>query len=141
MLKIILSLFLVGLLLNAVGITAVRASSQEDKQARVIEKVRENVRKLGVGEAARIEVKLLDGRKIKGYIREASEDGFVVIDAQTGAATTIDYSQVKQIKGRNRLTAAKIGLTVVKGVVIFAAVGAVATLLAYILLRVGLAGS
>ncbi len=136
MLKKILSLFLVGLVINLVGITPVSSVSQDDKQARAIEKVRENVRKLGVGEAAQIEVRLLDGKKIKGYIREANEDSFVVVDAKTKATTTIDYSQVKQLKGKNRLTAAKVGLEIVKGVVVFAIVGAIATVAAAILLTV-----
>ncbi len=134
MFKKILSFALIILLLNAIVVSS--AYSQEDKQARVIEQVRENVRKLGVGEAARVEVKLLDGKKIKGYIRETSEDGFVVVDAKTGATTTVDYSQVKQLKGKNRLTAAKVGLEIVKGVVIFAIVGVVATVAAAILLNV-----
>jgi len=98
--------------------------------------VRESVRKLGVGEAARVEVKLLDGRKIKGYIREANDNSFVVVDEKTSATTTIDYSQVKQLKGRNRLTAAKVGLEIVKGVAIFAIVGAVATVASAILLHI-----
>ncbi|MDQ3712163.1 MAG: hypothetical protein M3388_08100 [Acidobacteriota bacterium] len=134
MFKKILSFALIVLLLNVVGVSS--AYSQEDKQARAIEKVRENVRKLGVGEAAQIEIKLLDGRKIKGYIRETSEDSFVVVDAKTSAAATVDYSQVKQIKGRNRLTAAKVGLTIVKGVAIVAVVAVVATVAAAVLLNI-----
>ena len=132
--KKILSFALIVLLLNVIGVGS--AYPQEDKQDRAIEKVRENIRKLGVGEAAQVEVKLTDGRKIKGYIREKNEDSFVVVDAKTGAATTVDYSQVKQLKGRNRLTAAKVGLEIVKGVVIFAIVGVVATVAAAILLNV-----
>jgi len=134
MFKKTLSFALIVLLINVIGLSS--AYSQEDKQVRLIEKVRENVRKLGVGEAAQIEVKLMDGRKIKGYIRETSEDGFIVVDAKTSAATTVDYSQVKQIKGRNRLTAAKVGLEIVKGVVIFAVVGVIATVAAAVLVNV-----
>ena len=134
MFKKILSFALIVLLLNVIGVSS--AHSQEDKQARAIEKVRENVRKLGVGEAARVEVKLLDGRKIKGYIRETNEDSFVVVDAKTSAAATIDYSQVKQLKGKNRLTATKVGLEIVKGVAIFAVVGVVATVASAVLLHI-----
>lgn len=134
MFKKILSLTLIVLLLNAIGVGSVY--SQEDKQARAIEKVKENVRKLGVGEAARVEVELLNERKIKGYISEADEDSFVVVDAKTSAPTTVDYSQVKQLKGRNRLTAAKVGLEIVKGAAIFAVVGVVATAATAVLLSV-----
>lgn len=70
MAKKVLSLVLTGLLINAVAINSSHARFQDDP-ARNIEKVKENVRKLGVGEEARVEVKLQDGRKLKGYIREA----------------------------------------------------------------------
>lgn len=116
-----------------VGFAQALANPQEDKQVRPVEKVRENVRKLGVGEAARIEVKLINGKKLKGYIREAGEDSFVLVDDKTGSPETVGYSQIKQIKGKNRLTAAKVGLTIVKGVAIVAAVAAAATLFLYII--------
>jgi len=129
----ILSLVLAMLLVNVVAVNSAGARSQEE-QARHIEKVKENVRKLGVGEEARIEVKLQDGRKLKGYICEAGENGFVIIEAKKGTATSVDYSQVKQVKGSNSLTAAKVGITIVKGVAIVAGVAAAFTLLGYILL-------
>ncbi len=65
MLKKVLSLMVAGLLINAVAFRSAYARPQDD-QARNIEKVKENVRKLGVGEDARVEVKLQDGRKLKG---------------------------------------------------------------------------
>jgi hypothetical protein len=132
MLKKILSVVLVGLLVNVAGMTGVHAGQQQDRQARAMEKVKENVRKLGTGRAARIEARLMDGSKVSGYIREAGDESFVVVDEKTGAATTVVYSQVKQAKGRNRLTAAKVGITVAKGAAIVAGVAAAFTLLTYI---------
>lgn len=120
---------LIGLLLNVVCICPVLAHAQDDKEARRIEKVKSNVRKLGTGAAARIEVKLADNRKVKGYIRETKEDGFVVVDEKTGADNLIAYAQVKQLKGSNRLTAAKVALNVAKGVAIVAAVAGATMLL------------
>lgn len=133
MFKKILTVAVFGFVLYGVGFAQVTANPQEDKQARAVEKVRENVRKLGVGEAARIEVKLVNGKNLKGYIREAAEDSFVLVDDKTSAPETVAYSQIKQIKGKNRLTASKVGLTIVKGVVIVAAVAAAATLFMYII--------
>ena len=132
MLKKVLSLVLTGLLTNAVAGSSSYARSQ-DEQARNIEKVKENVRKLGVGEEAHVEVKLQDGRKLKGYIREAGEDSFTVIDSKNGTATTVAYSQVKQIKGSNRLTAAKVGVTIAKGVGVVAIVAAIFLVLGVII--------
>ena len=126
--KRVLSIILIGLLMNAVEVRPVQAQSQ-DQQTRNIEKIKEGVRKLGTGEDARVELKLKDGRKLKGYIREAGEDTFVVVDGKNGAATTVTYEDVKQIKGKNRLTAAKVGITIVKGVAVVAAVAGITMLL------------
>jgi len=81
-----------------------------------------------MGSEARVEVKLQDNRKLKGYIREAGEGDFVVVDEKTGAVSTVDYSEVKQIKGSNRLTATKVAVNIAKGVLIVAAVAGAFTL-------------
>lgn len=132
MLKKVLSSMLIALVLNAVWVSPAYAHPIQEKEARLIEKVKENIRKLGTGPDARVEVKLLDNRKFKGYIKEVGETSFVVVDEKTGAATTVDYLQVKQVKGRNRLTAAKVGLTIGKGVAIVAGVAAVFLLIGII---------
>jgi hypothetical protein len=132
MLKKVLSLILVALVLNLVGIHSVNGNPGQGSDARQIEKVKENIHRLGTGPAARLDVKLQDNRKLKGYIKEAGEDNFVVVDEKTGSTSTVDYSQVKQIKGRNHLTATKIGINIAKGVLIVAGVAAAFTLLALI---------
>jgi len=114
LLKKFLSVSLIVLLLNLVGIIPAYANSQDDAQARAqtreARKVKDGIMKLGVGEAARVQLTLRDGRKVKGYIRGAGEDSFVVVDAKTGAATTVTYAQVKEIKGNNLATGANIAL-------------------------------
>ena len=132
MLKKVLSLVLSGLLINVLGVSSYARS--QDEQARNIEKVKENVRKLGLGEEARVEVKLHDGRKLKGYIQEAGEDNFTVKDSK-GMPTTVAYSQVKQLQGRNRSTAAKVGINLAKGVGVVAAVAGIALLLGVIIAK------
>ena len=129
MFKKVLSLTLVVLLINVIGMKPVQAGAQVVGQTRNVEKVKENIRKLGTGEAARVELKLWDGRKLKGYIREASADDFSIVDARTRAATTLTYAQVRQVKGSNSLTAAKVGLTIAKGVAIVGVVALAAMLL------------
>lgn len=132
MFKKVLSLTLIALLINMFGATPVRAGAQVVEQTRNVEKVKANICKLGTGEATRVELKLWDGTKLKGYLREAGEDNFSVVDAKTGAATTLTYAQVRQVKGSNRLTAAKVGLTLAKGVAIVGAVALGAMLLVLI---------
>ncbi len=74
--------------------------------------MKEGVSKLGTGAEARIEVKLRDKTKLKGYVSEAGEDSFVIVDEKTGATSTVTYPQVKQVKGNNLSTAAEIALGV-----------------------------
>ena len=82
MLKKVLSVALSCLLIS-VTTSAVYASSQDDKRAREIAKVKESVRKLGIGPEAHVEVTLHDGSKFKGTIREATDDTFLVLEQKT----------------------------------------------------------
>jgi hypothetical protein len=132
MFKKVLSLTFIVLLINMAGVKSVRAGAQVVRQASNVEKVKENIRKLGSGEATRVELKLWDGRKLKGYIREAGAEDCSIVDAKTGAATSVPYAQVRQVKGSNRLTAVKVGLTIAKGVAIVGAVALGAMLLVLI---------
>ena len=108
----LVSLVLVGLLLNIVGAIPAYASSKEETRARFAEKVKEGIGRLGTGPEARVEVKLRDGKKLKGYISEAGENSFVIVDAKSGAASTVPYPQVKQVTGNNLSKGAKIAITV-----------------------------
>ena len=112
MFKKILSLVLVGFLLNATGVGCAYAGSKVEKEARFAEKVKEGIGKLGTGAEARVEVKLRDKTKLKGYVSEAGGDSFVIVDDKTGATATVTYSQVKQVKGNNLSNAAEIALGV-----------------------------
>jgi hypothetical protein len=112
MFKKILSLVLVGFLLNVTGVSVAYAGTKEEKEARFAEKVKEGISKLGTGAEARIEVKLRDKTKLKGYVSEAGVDGFVVVDEKTGATSTVAYPQVKQVKGNNLSTGAEIAIGV-----------------------------
>ena len=99
------------MLLNIRAIPAY-ASSKEETRARFAEKVKEGIGRLGTGPEAPVEVKLRDGKKLKGYISEAGENSFVIVDAKSGAASTVPYPQVKQVTGNNLSKGAKIAITV-----------------------------
>ncbi len=101
MLKRILCLALAGLLVNlAAGASPVRAASKEEKQARFAEQVKEGIAKLGTGTDARVEVRLRDKTKLKGYVSKIGEDDFAITDGKTGAATTVSYAQVEKLGPR-----------------------------------------
>jgi hypothetical protein len=126
MFKKVLSFVLACLLLIASGGRPAFAASAEEKQARFVQRVKEGIRKLGTGEKARVEVRLRDKRKLKGYVSEAGEDDFVVVEAKSGAAVRVAYTQVGQVKGHNRSTGVE--LAVLAGVMALVIVIAYAAL-------------
>lgn len=93
------------------GITA-HGGTKEEKDAQFAQKVKQGISKLGTGVNARIEVKLRDKTKLKGYVREAGEDSFVIVDEKTNAPSRVTYPQVRQVKGNNLSRAAEIALGV-----------------------------
>ena len=117
MLKGHLSIMLIGLLFH-MSIMPTLARSKAEKEAQSTQKVKAVILKLGIGEAALISVKLRDKTKLEGYISESSEDHFVVTNAKTGVTTSVAYPQVKQVKGNNLSTKAKIAIGVLIGVAV-----------------------
>lgn len=115
MLRKVLCFVLVGFVLSVAGVGPAYAGSKE-KETRLAEKVKEGIRKLGTGVDARVEVKLRDKTKLKGYVSEADEDSFVVVDEKTGATSKVAYPQVQKVKGNNHSTAVEIAIGV--GVII-----------------------
>ena len=109
--KKILSIFLIGLLINIWGIQSIAAQTQ-DKEAQSAEKVKTKIARLGVGEKARVSLTLKDNTQLKGYISENKDNEFVVADAKTNAKTVVPYSQVKTLKGRNGSNGTKIAIGV-----------------------------
>lgn len=112
MFKRVLCVVLVGFLLSLAGVRPAYARSKEEQETRLAEKVKEGISKIGTGAAAHVEVKLRDKTKLKGYVSEAREDSFVIVDEKTNATSTVAYSQVQQVKGNNLSTAAKIAIGV-----------------------------
>ena len=110
MFKRILSLFLTTLLIMCAGAQTAHAESKAEKQARFTAKVKAGILKLGVGQEARVELKLTDKSKLKGYIQEAGDDSFVVADSKTNTTTRVAYAEVQTVKGNNLSTGAKIAI-------------------------------
>ena len=113
MLTKVLSFVLAALLIAAPGVVSAKVKGDG---APPVEEIKAKVVKRGTGEKARVNVKLMDGTKLKGYISEAGEDSFVLTDAKTKQTTKLAYTEVKQVKGRGLSRAAKIGIGVGIGV-------------------------
>ncbi len=84
-------------------------------------KIRAAVQKLGIGRDARVEVKLRDKTKLKGYISAAEQDSFTLTDSKTGSTQAVSYAEVDQVKkhhgGLSTRSWIIIGATVIKPVV------------------------
>ncbi|HEY0321240.1 MAG TPA: hypothetical protein VGC66_09820 [Pyrinomonadaceae bacterium] len=124
-----LAVMLSAILLSTVfGIQAGHAQTGKDSEA---ERTRAKVQKMGVGAEARVEVRLRDKTKLKGYISAAGGDSFTVTDSKTGTTQTLAYTDVTEVKkpggglstrtliilGAVVATVVIIGVTVIKPVV------------------------
>jgi hypothetical protein len=96
MLRRYLVVMLTGvLLLTASGFQHVRAQGASDTKG--IEKTRAKVQKIGVGGSTRVEVRLRDNTQLKGFISEASQDSFTVVDTKTGASRIVSYADTSSV--------------------------------------------
>ena len=84
------------LIFTALGFQSVGTQTGPDTHRAAQAQAR--VAKLGVGRAARVEVKLRDNTKVKGYISAANADSFTVTDSQTAAPRTLAFTDVMQVK-------------------------------------------
>lgn len=121
MIKKCLSFSLICLLLVTSSHIFISAQTRTNKSDSTIAKVKTAVQKRGTGENKRVEVKMLNGTKLKGYVSQADEDSFTLVDAKTRQPSSIAYGDVAKVS--NRLSKGdKIALGIVAGAGIVAAV-------------------
>ena len=112
MLKRILCLVLVGSIMFVTSGRRARGADMDEHEVGSTQKVKAAIAKLGTGPSAQVEITLRDETKLKGYILQANEEHFVVVNEKTGATTEVDYPHVKKVKGHNLSTGAKVGIGV-----------------------------
>ncbi|SRR6266404_4870432 len=124
MVEKLLALGLAGLLTSIIPYAGASAQSQTGREPQQAEKVRAKVTKLGTGKQARVEVKLRDNTKLKGYIGEIAEERFTLVDPKRGTVTPVPYEQVQQIKNINHsgLYALALGAATIVGVMLVVAI-------------------
>ena len=128
MLRKVFSILLSGtFLLVPLGFRSAKAQTGKVGEA---DQIRTKVERLGVGRSSRVEVKMQDGTRVKGYVSKLEPDSFDVTDLDSGAAQTLAFAQVTQVKkvnggpskrtwiiiGAAAVAAIVIGVTVVKPV-------------------------
>ena len=93
--------FLVSALFLAfIGVPSIVAQSKEEKAAAFTVDVKKRIAKLGTGAEAKLQVKLQDKTKLKGYVSKIGEDSFALTDPKTNAETNVSYANVTQLKTR-----------------------------------------
>jgi hypothetical protein len=135
MLKRLFLVALAGLVLNLACAMPVAARGQQEKDAKRVAKVKQQIVDLGTGTRAKVEVKLRDKTKVAGFVSEIGDDHFAVTDEKTNTATTVQYAQVEKVRPTPSLQAAvkdltntRTGKAVTVGLGILAGVLLVATL-------------
>jgi hypothetical protein len=119
-LKKLLSLALAGLLTTMIASVPASAQTPAGREPQQAEKVKAKVTRLGTGKQARVEIRLKDDKKLKGYIGEIAEEHFTLVDPKHGSVMQVSYEQVQQIKSTNHsaVTALLLGAGVIGGVML-----------------------
>jgi hypothetical protein len=99
-----LSIIVLGLAvtMSSAGPAVAHSPFQED--AKTTAKVKAKIARIGVGEKARVRLKLRNGLKIRGDITSAGDDDFAFTDRETGKTTSVAYADVMEVKGPGRLS-------------------------------------
>jgi nitrogen fixation/metabolism regulation signal transduction histidine kinase len=117
MLKALISILTgVSLIFSATFTEVASASTEAEKEAKQIEKIKQKIAKRGTGENARIKVELKNNTKLNGYVSEIGDDTFVITTFKTKAATKVAYRDVAHLSGKGLPTGTKVAI--IAGVVI-----------------------
>ena len=98
MLKLTVSFALAAALLFTTAARPAHARPQGEEDARRVGKLKERAEKFYKGRVRRVEVKLKDGRKLKGRVVGTGETDFLLADKKADTASTIRYDEVKDLK-------------------------------------------
>ena len=89
-------MLMMGLL--SAGVIFETAHAQTSRGAELAAKSRAKVARIGVGQTAKVEVKLRDESRIKGYVSELQQDSFTVVERDTGGTRNIAYADALEVK-------------------------------------------
>ena len=98
-----LSAFLIIAIFGLTSAGHLFAQAPRSNQEKQTEKVKSKIKKLGLGQRTRVKVKLYNATRYEGYVSQANEEDFVVID-KAGNPNTLKYSDVQSVGGRNLST-------------------------------------
>ena len=98
----IVMVVILGLLTNLIPFGPAMAQEKvQDKDSKHAEKIKKAVADAGPTLDREVIVKLKDNTEVRGFIREIADDHFIV-KSNSGALSTISYSQVEKFKANKR---------------------------------------
>lgn len=109
-------------LIFTLSVPTVFAQTAGEPDTKVIERVKKSIAKVGVGEKARVTVRLHDKTAVKGYVSRTGDDNFIVADRKNGTERVISDSEVSTVERRLGLGGMIALGGIVAGVVILVAV-------------------
>jgi hypothetical protein len=80
------------------GMAFKTAQAQTSRDAELAAKARAKVASIGVGQNAKVEVKLRDQSRIRGYVSEVQQDSFTVVERETGVSRSVAYADAMELK-------------------------------------------
>lgn len=104
------SILIVGALFFASGQVPALARTQEEELAIQTAKIRNGIARLGVGEEARVRIKLLDKSVLIGFVGRVKEDEFELVSPETELRRTIGYTEIEQLSGQNSETRTRVSV-------------------------------
>lgn len=107
---------LIAFVINLSIVLPLYAQTQNDREAKNLQKVKTNVAKLFGNKRGKTTVKYKDGTKIKGYITEVKDDFFSISESKSASIVSIKYDQVQSVSQYSFPTAAKIAIGVAAGI-------------------------
>ena len=96
MMKVLISLLLSNALVVLSCTSSFGLSFQGEKEAKEIADVKSRIQKLGI--TARVEIKLRNKKKLKGYVQQIAEDHLIISDLKTNTETRVAYTEILQVK-------------------------------------------
>jgi hypothetical protein len=100
--KKIVMVVILGLLTNLIPFGPAMAQEKvQDKDSKHAEKIKKAVSDAGPTLDREVIVKLKGNTEVRGFIREIADDHFIV-KSNSGALSTISYSQVEKFKANKR---------------------------------------
>ena len=75
-------------------------------------KVQLAVAKLGAGTDTLVQVKLRNKIKVSGFVESIEATSFTIVDPASGASAKVAYDDVRELRGHNLSTGAKVAIVI-----------------------------